>query len=275
MTYTPQQEQFPPEKAKKTYLPWLLGGLALGALLLCGFFMVILVIILPRFLSTQISSASNAPEHGIKMVFQAQISNGKNPSSEEMQQGITILSDRAKSLGLKSYSFQVSGRNRIIALLPKNDLPEELMKNLFQTGLVEFVDMRDDCLQEGTEIVTDFLDPSPFILDRKYPHTIFSGEQIRSAAVTTDYLGKYVVAIELDEKGTNILSEHSKNNAGKCLAITLDKRIITDPRINTTIPDGKAIIEGNFSQESANRLAMYMRYKALPFPLVIIETSEY
>lgn len=271
MTYLPQQDTSQPEKKIKSKLPWLLGGLVVGALLVCGLTVLALAVILPRLAS----NTENAPKHGVKVIFQARAVGGEKPSAKEKQQAVVILNNRAKSYGLKSYSFEISGKDRIIALLPEEEQIEALVTFLTQTGQVEFVDMGKDCLPEGTVIITDFPSSPPSKANGQVRHTILTGEQIRSASVTTSTTGFYAVLIELDETGTTNLYEHSKSNPGKCLAITLDKRILTDPMINSAIPDGIAVIEGEFSNETANKLAIFMQYEALPLELEVIETSDY
>ncbi len=49
----------------------------------------------------------------------------------------------------------------------------------------------------------------------------------------------------------------------------LDKRVISAPRINSAIPDGKGVITGSFTNETANQLAIQLRYGSLPIPLKV------
>jgi protein-export membrane protein SecD len=49
----------------------------------------------------------------------------------------------------------------------------------------------------------------------------------------------------------------------------LDKKILSCPRINSSIPDGEAVIEGSYTSQSAEQLALQLQYGALPVPLKI------
>jgi len=60
-------------------------------------------------------------------------------------------------------------------------------------------------------------------------------------------------------------------NIGNNLAIVLDGVVQSAPVIRSRIPDGKAIIEGRFSDEEAKFLANVLRSGALPVPVSIIE----
>jgi preprotein translocase subunit SecD len=64
----------------------------------------------------------------------------------------------------------------------------------------------------------------------------------------------------LDGEGTQIFREYTTQNVGSFLAIVLDKEVISVPRVNRAIPDGRAVITGNFDAESAQDLAVQLRY---------------
>jgi preprotein translocase subunit SecD len=99
-----------------------------------------------------------------------------------------------------------------------------------------------------------------------------TGDQLRSVGVTTDQLGQYIISFELKTEGAQIFRAFTEANTGKFLAIVLDKTVISAPRINSVIPDGQGIIEGNFTYDSANELAIQMRYGALPLPFEVVES---
>jgi preprotein translocase subunit SecD len=56
------------------------------------------------------------------------------------------------------------------------------------------------------------------------------------------------------------------------VGIVLDKQVISSPRINEPITSGSGIIEGNFTIDSANALAIQLRYGSLPVPLKVVDT---
>jgi preprotein translocase subunit SecD len=69
-----------------------------------------------------------------------------------------------------------------------------------------------------------------------------------------------------------VFSAYTSANVGKYLAIVLDKRVISTPVINSAITDGKGVIQGNFTYETANTLAVQLRYGSLPIPVKIVES---
>jgi len=58
---------------------------------------------------------------------------------------------------------------------------------------------------------------------------------------------------------------------GHRFAIVLDNQVITAPVIQSVIPGGSGFIEGNFTSDTANNMAILLRAGALPAPLQIIE----
>jgi preprotein translocase subunit SecD len=79
------------------------------------------------------------------------------------------------------------------------------------------------------------------------------------------------VAIEFNPEGTRLFAQATEANVGKSLAIVLDGVIQSAPTIRTAIPDGHAVIEGNFSAEDAKFLSTILRAGALPAPVRVIE----
>jgi preprotein translocase subunit SecD len=60
---------------------------------------------------------------------------------------------------------------------------------------------------------------------------------------------------------------------GDNLAIVLDNVVIECPTVSNAITNGQGIIEGKFTSDSANQLAVQLRYGALPVPLKVVETE--
>jgi preprotein translocase subunit SecD len=83
----------------------------------------------------------------------------------------------------------------------------------------------------------------------------------------------FAVAIKFGEAGTAVFDEFTTRHVGDILAIVLDKQIISLPSISEPILGGEARITGNFTVEEANRLAVQLRYGALPIPLRVAESK--
>jgi preprotein translocase subunit SecD len=104
-------------------------------------------------------------------------------------------------------------------------------------------------------------------------HTVMTGVALRSAIVSTQ-TGEVVVNFELTDAGSRIFSDFTSSHVNEILAIVLDKKVISAPRINNAITQGSGTITGNFTLDSANQLAVQLRYGALPVPLKVSQSRE-
>ncbi len=79
------------------------------------------------------------------------------------------------------------------------------------------------------------------------------------------------VSIEFNTEGAKLFGLVTEANVNKQLAIVLDNQIQSAPVIRSAIPDGHAVIEGNFTAEDAKLLATVLKAGALPAPVKVIE----
>jgi preprotein translocase subunit SecD len=77
--------------------------------------------------------------------------------------------------------------------------------------------------------------------------------------------------LELNSSGTEAFYEATK--AGGQIAIVLDGKVISAPRASSAIPDGKAIISGNFTLDEASNLSSLIRGGALPVEMIEVQTD--
>lgn len=222
---------------------------------------------------------------GLQVLLEADIPANAMTESEladSMQTARLIMENRTNALGVSENVLQLAGSNRIVGEFPGLENTDEVLGIIQQTGLLEFVDTGDINLPEGSTVTTDFATGSSGTPDTTAPadgqpaptiyHTIMTGSDLKQVQVTQDQLGQYVIQFDLTPDGATIFAQHTAANIGKYLTIVLDKRVISSPVINSAIPDGSGIIQGNFTAESANALAVQLRYGSLPVPLKVVET---
>ena len=102
-----------------------------------------------------------------------------------------------------------------------------------------------------------------------------SGEIISSATPTFSSSQGYIVNFTLTKAGTPIWDKVANQNYHKLLASDLGGSVISAPVINATGSQfgNSGQISGNFTQQSANALAVDLNYGALPISLVKV-TSQ-
>jgi preprotein translocase subunit SecD len=99
-----------------------------------------------------------------------------------------------------------------------------------------------------------------------------AGTDISKAWVGNDEYGGLAVHFTTTADGaTKFADVTAKKNWGKKLAIIIDDKVRSAPRLNVQITSGQAMINGNFSLEEVNTLTRIIKEGALPVDLNIIE----
>ncbi len=102
---------------------------------------------------------------------------------------------------------------------------------------------------------------------------LLTGTGLTSVNVAVNNLGKYYISFEMDPDAAAVFGTYTSQHVNDYLSIVLDGTVIESPQVNSAITDGKGIIEGNFTADTANQLAVQLRYGALPVPLKVVETE--
>lgn len=206
--------------------------------------------------------------------------------------------ERAKSLikrtGLLEFKLVDDGNNFIETLADKlpegitiqyEDVQDEkgrIIQSAFLrsgslTKLSKFIESIKDEIPQGDEILIEEI-YHPETGTRTYrtyllkAETLLKGDTIDDARVRFDtQFGQPYVALSFNSIGAKIFEEITGKNVGRRLAIILDGRVKSAPRIKTKISGGKAIIEGRFTSEEAHDLAITLRAGSLPAPIEIAE----
>jgi preprotein translocase subunit SecD len=245
---------------------------------------------------------------GLQVLLEADLPANTTVSSNDLSTTRQILENRANGLGVSEVVMQSAPPNRIVAQFPGLQNSDEVVSALQETGLLEFVDLGTEHLAEGSPIETDFgtagagsngivqvtptataapvataapTDSSaaatPAPVAAKVYHTVMTGTSLSSVNVETgQQVGTtgYVIAFTLKSDATQLFSDYTGTHVGQTLAIVLDKKVISAPTINAKIDKGSGYIEGSFTADSANALAIQLRYGSLPIPVKVVESQS-
>ena len=208
---------------------------------------------------------------GVQALLEADLPEGTSVDAEKMQTATRIVENRVNGLGVTEALVQQAGEKRIVVELPGIDDPTVAISTIQETGLLEFVDMGNTPVPAGTIIVTDIA-TSEITDTEQIWHTVMTGDVIENVQVSRDPSGQYVIQFQLDSEGADTFSEYTTAHVGEFLGIVLDKTVISAPNVNEPITEGEGVISGAFTLESANNLAIQLRYGSLPIPLKVVET---
>ncbi|QQS21386.1 MAG: protein translocase subunit SecD [Candidatus Moraniibacteriota bacterium] len=107
----------------------------------------------------------------------------------------------------------------------------------------------------------------------RFKPTGLSGKNLKDAFV--DYggnqgMGMPQVSLRFDTEGAKLFADLTKKNIGKQIAILLDGEIVSAPTVQAEIPNGQAVITGNYTLKEAKELVSRLNEGALPAPITLI-----
>lgn len=110
-----------------------------------------------------------------------------------------------------------------------------------------------------------------YVLDSR---PIMTGERLQDAKPQTDPTEGNLVQFSLDREGGRRFRSETAKHIGDFMAVVLDERVITAPRIQSAIGSSGQITLGGGTLQDAQDLAIVLRAGALPVPLKVSETRE-
>lgn len=203
----------------------------------------------------------------------------RDRASAAIQQSIEIIRRRIDETGVAEATIQRQGEDRVLVQLPGEGDPDRIKRLLGQTAKLAFrmvdisADPASDTPPPGSEILMgDERQAGPggrYVISKRVE---VAGENLVDAQATVDQMtGQPVVTFRFDQTGARRFAEVTQANLGRPFAIVLDNKVISAPVIRSPIIGGSGQIEGGFTFQQANDLAVLLRAGALPAPLKIIE----
>lgn len=193
-----------------------------------------------------------------------------------MQQAVEVIRRRIDELGTREPTIIRQGSDRIVVQVPGLQDPAALKALLGKTAKLEFklVDVEADPNEvaqgrapPGSEVLPN-AEGGGFIAVKR--RAIITGDQLIDSAPSYQD-GIPVVSFRFDTAGGKRFARATTENVGKPFAIILDEKVISAPNINEPILGGSGIIQGSFTTESANELAILLRSGKLPVELTVVE----
>ncbi|GAB6108807.1 protein translocase subunit SecD [Fusibacter bizertensis] len=204
---------------------------------------------------------------GVSVVYEAKTDETGANLAKTMEQTKQIIGRRINELGLTEPVITLQGEKRLRIELPGVANAQDAINVIGKTAVLEFD------LVTGSVAAAEGMDVSEF--EHKQ---LLTGINIKDAYVSKNSYNQPVVAFKLDSVGTDLFAEGTRtaSNNGTSrgqIAVVLDGKVISAPGVSKVIADGEAIIEGNFTYDTANNLAMLIRGGALPVQLEEVQTS--
>lgn len=231
---------------------------------------------------------------------------GQTITEEQLNSARQIIEDRVNAIGASEPVVQTAEGNRILVELPGISNLDQARDLVKATAFLEIVDGGSTPPSIGSLICTSLGAPTteqtssssptpaaaptvaagatvtgttataqatpvssatPFACDKTW-NTIIRGDQIdgNQVKVTFDQANRPEVAFGLKNGGAEAFAAFTQANVGKYMPITLDKRVISSPVIQSAITGGSGVIT-NMTLTEAQTLALQLKYGALPVAL--------
>jgi protein-export membrane protein SecD len=189
---------------------------------------------------------------------------------KSIDQAIEVLRRRVDALGTTEPNIQRQGTDRILVQVPGLQDPRRLKEILGTTAQLEFRFVAEPGAAPGDIEQLPAQDEGTLNVEKRI---IVQGEDLIDAQPGFDQQrgGEPIVNFKFNVRGGQRFAQATQEGVGRALAIVLDRKVISAPRIQMPILGGQGQISGRFTVEQANNLAVLLRAGALPAPLTIVE----
>ena len=233
----------------------------------------------------------------------------KQITERELEAVQTVLGNRVNGLGVSEPLIQTVGNDKISVQLPGVETSEQAERVLGGTAQLEFKTQKPEteaqlfALRANREqlkakqaelLAAENKDKAAIENLQQELKTNQEAISELFASLETPLTGKYLTnanalspqqgargwsaGLQFDQKGGELFAELTKNLAGtgRSIGIFLDNELISAASVgpqfaSTGISGGNAVIEGDFSAQEAQNLAVQLRGGSLPVPIEIVE----
>ncbi len=246
---------------------------------------------LNKYFNAELSFLKNHPfrlgldlSGGSHLVYNADVSGVLSGEVVDSMDALRdIIERRVNLFGVSEPVVQVQGGSfvsgsseQLIVDLPGVTDLKQAIEMIGQTPFLEFkvedpegkkqTTAQNAKVDENGKIILDF--PPEFI------STELTGKYLKRATLEFNPTTREpTVSIQFDEKGTELFAKITKENIGKIVAIYLDGAPVSTPVVREEIPNGQAVVSGNFSAAEAKILVGRLNSGALPVPITLLSTQ--
>ncbi len=212
-----------------------------------------------------------------------------------VSQAIQTIRNRIDAFGVSEPVIVAQpDKERIVVQLPGVDDPERVKKLIKDTAFLEFriveypegggsASSRDEILSHYGGTLPDDVqikvedirnDQTKEVVGQRYyaveASSAVTGRDLKNAHSGLGQFQEPVVNFSMTPEGADKFGKLTGDNVGRYLAIVLDGKIVSAPRINSRISDS-GVIEGSFTQEQVQDLSTALRSGALPAGIQYLE----
>jgi len=197
-------------------------------------------------------------------------------------QSIEVLGRRIDPSGTTELTLVQEGDDRILLQIPGAKNIDEIKGRINKTANLSFHLVDPDSFNEQamrlaaegrmkpSQAFYLQADGGALIVEKR---TKITGACLKSAneGLHPQQQNRPIVNFSFNLKCARLFGDLTSRNINRQFAVVLDEEIITAPNINSAITGGSGFIEGSFTIESAQELALLLNAGSLPAKLIIVE----
>lgn len=204
---------------------------------------------------------------GAQLTFQALTgSDIKEVNNDAIAGLIKVFENRVNASGTAEAIVQQVGKDRVLVEIPGAD-PEIVKRRLLRTAFLEFKEPAKLVKPKPDKKLDLTKTPDEYI----WLATGITGKDLKKAQAVTDGAGNWLISFSFKGPAIEKFGKLTERLIGQPLAIFLDGRLISSPVVRSAITGGEGQIEGSFTAEEAQDLAVQLNAGALPVPVKIIQ----
>jgi preprotein translocase subunit SecD len=207
---------------------------------------------------------------------------------QSVTQALETIRNRVDVMGVSEPMIQRQGMagERIVVELPGIEDPERVKSIIKTTAILEWKLVRAGPAADEATLLTSFGGTVPedaqivkgdprreevgfYLVDKV---GTVSGKDLRTVRRTVDEWNSPAVSFSLNPEGGRRFEKATGENIGKQIAIILDNKVISAPRVEDVIPAASGgIIRGRFTAEEAEDLVVVLKAGSLPAGIRYLE----
>lgn len=241
---------------------------------------------------------------GSYLVYKADVSSvSENEVKTSMDSLRDVIERRINAFGIAEPNVQTEthtlageSEERLVIELPGVTNLDKAVEMIGQTPFLEFKMERPEeekvlILAELEKLKTNLENPENQALDVDmslvsqdpiYMSTDLTGKYLKKAMMQFTQSGAQVgvlqqspyISLQFNNEGATLFKKMTEQNLNKRIAIYLDGMLVTDPVVETVIPDGRASITGTaYTIDEVKETVGRLNSGALPIPIELISTN--
>ncbi|WP_164668505.1 protein translocase subunit SecDF [Virgibacillus doumboii] len=204
---------------------------------------------------------------GFEILYKVEpVEEDKETDRQLLESTVRILNERVNELGISEANINIEGEDRIRVQLAGIDNPEEAREILSTSARVTFRNVDDELLMDGSALVEGGA-KQDFSQQTNEPIVTLqlkSAEQFRE--ITSKLAAKYDPTVPFPQREDLLViwMDYEKGDSFKEEVKKEDPKYVSAAGVDETLNTTNVMIEGNFTVESAQRLADIINAGSLP-----------